>query len=1404
MTLPTGDVARFEAHNKQECDVTPPPVNIQFTALPGTTAKLDLVDIPKNIQPQGSMLIDVDGADQNETIAWNPKYYKLTTEDNYQYYLTDGIGITSIKDPNGNTLTYSDSGVTHSNGTAATFTRDASHRITAITDPAGKQIRYAYNATGDLISVTDRNGAVSKMSYDTNHSLISYTDPNGKLAARFEYDQSGRLIASYDANGKAVQMQHDIDNNQQTVTDRRGNKTTYTYDSNGNVTKVVNALNQVTTYTYDANGNQATVTDPMGNVTKSTYDPQTYKQLSETDPLGNTTGWEYDLNSGVQLTSSTDAKGTKTAYSYFAKGTRADQSLGSYIHVGNDDAGNTTSLTLSDRLTRFQNDIKGNKISETDAAGKVTTYAYDNNGKEISRSWIVTVMVNGVSTQKAVSATRVLDAEGRVLSETDALGAISKTEYTTGGQVSATIDPQGRRTSYSYDDTGRLATTAYPDGKTTIAIYDAGGNKVSETDRQGRTTRFEYDVLNRLTKTTLPDGSSTSTTYDDAGRVASTTDAQGNAMTNGYDASGRLISLTDARGKQTKFEYDSVGNRTKVTDATNKVTQFEYDALNRLVKTTYPDNSTSSTVWNTTGTKQSETDQAGNTTVYGYDPVGRLNQVTQTNAATQQQTIYGYDVNGNKISQTDAQGHVTNWTYDVNSRVTSRTLPAGQTESFAYDVAGNLTQKTDFAGKVTSYVYDVLGQILQTNYPDGSSVSTTYTVSGQVASTTISGGNNSNGRQNGQTSYTYDANDRITKQVKPGGSFLSYAYDTNGNISQRSTAAGTVSYGYDINQKLTTVTNSATNNSTTYAWDDTGRLATATTPDGVIANYSYDLNGRLLQLLHVKGSNVVTGSRYTLAANGQRTKVEEFDTQSTQVNLLAVNPVRTTSYQYDGVNRLKQELVKDRSNATVRTTDYQYDKVGNRSQKTETSASGTTTTTYIYDANDRLAQETKATGTTSTVTAYTWDDKGNLSTKTTGGQVAVYGWNADNRLVEVKQGTSQASAITIARYSYDANGNRVQKTEPGQNTSPDKVTSYLVDDTFPYVQTVQESVSQGAANQSTSYILGLELIVQNKAGQQSFYHADALGSVKVLTDTSGNVTDAYQYDAFGSVIAKSGTTANQYRYTGEYFDETIALQYNRARYYDPLVGRFVSHDTYIGEKIKPITLNKYAYANVNPVKLRDPSGLMGMAEQQSTSANGATLTHISMSNVRLAVSSFAANDAVYASTYAFNSKQLALILLAAAGMSVALFNYMSSSHVTDSEVREAKQAGSVMAQRQIAAAYRGSDEGFIGRAVIGENQLGRVVPAAMHLKALTSSPPLVIKYSPQYQYEIGNLTPKQVVLSVAYNLGWLEAVKAANFEIFDIGRDPKRVAKGEDISPWYAAERNALDGYYNRVDYPWP
>jgi RHS repeat-associated protein len=111
------------------------------------------------------------------------------------------------------------------------------------------------------------------------------------------------------------------------------------------------------------------------------------------------------------------------------------------------------------------------------------------------------------------------------------------------------------------------------------------------------------------------------------------------------------------------------------------------------------------------------------------------------------------------------------------------------------------------------------------------------------------------------------------------------------------------------------------------------------------------------------------------------------------------------------------------------------------------------------------------------------------------------------------------------------------------------------------------------------------------SGAGVFYHADGIGSTKALSDQNGKLLDSYQYDAYGAVESHTGTTVNPYRYTGEYFDDAISLQYNRARWYAPAVGRFVSLDPFLGVASAPVSLHKYIYANGDPVDFSDPSGL---------------------------------------------------------------------------------------------------------------------------------------------------------------------------------------------------------------------
>ena len=113
---------------------------------------------------------------------------------------------------------------------------------------------------------------------------------------------------------------------------------------------------------------------------------------------------------------------------------------------------------------------------------------------------------------------------------------------------------------------------------------------------------------------------------------------------------------------------------------------------------------------------------------------------------------------------------------------------------------------------------------------------------------------------------------------------------------------------------------------------------------------------------------------------------------------------------------------------------------------------------------------------------------------------------------------------------------------------------------------------------------------QTRDSVVSYYHTDGLGSTRTLTNSAQTVTDTYTYDAFGLLLAQTGTTDNSYLYRGEQFDQELGFYYLRARYMNPALGRFVTMDTFAGSNTDPISLHKYLYANANPITYSDPSG----------------------------------------------------------------------------------------------------------------------------------------------------------------------------------------------------------------------
>jgi RHS repeat-associated protein len=678
--------------------------------------------------------------------------------------------------------------------------------------------------------------------------------------------------------------------------------------------------------------------------------------------------------------------------------------------------------------------------------------------------------------------------------------------------------------------------------------------------------------------------------------------------------------MVDASGRRTEYEYDANGNRTKVTTAAGtaqaRSTTTTYDALNRATRIEQPDGSAHSVVFRADGRKASETDPRGVTSSYAYDATGRLVSVTQSGVATA--TTYAYDQTGAKTTQTDAKNHKVSWEFDAGGRPTSRTLPDGQKETFEYDLQGQLTARTTFGGQRITFSYDSAGRqtsqiIAATASTPARAIQFTYNADGQRASHVESGATSANG----QTSYSYDAQGRLVQMSTPQGT-LGWAYDAAGRITERSTAEGTTRYQYDGDGRLQTLT-APDGKTTSYAYDASGRNTRSeqqlSGADKLVTERRYDTADRQIAIAHSKqstsGTTLIAGQAITRGQGGAVSRIDTFDATasfSAATGAFSGNPTRVQTFGYDANARLQSEreykgadiaALQANANApATHATTYGYDAVGNRTSKTVTTSAGTESTSYLYDTNDRLTSETLNTATGSTVTTtYTWDGNGNLASKTTPSEHTAYVFDADNRLIEVKRGASSSDASTVAKYGYDADGQRVRKeTASG-------ITNYLIDPTTTWPQVVLET----KGTQRTAYTWGDQLRQQARgtAGSANSAPTEALiplhghlGTTIAAIDPGGNAVERYEGSAFGEEPNQSPKANHQY--TGEYWEPEARLTYLRARWYEPATGRMPSVDPAMGRMADARSLNRYAYADGDAVNNVDPSGRVSMIDVTSS------------------------------------------------------------------------------------------------------------------------------------------------------------------------------------------------------------
>ncbi|HUC04876.1 MAG TPA: DUF6531 domain-containing protein, partial [Acidimicrobiales bacterium] len=266
----------------------------------------------------------------------------------------------------------------------------------------------------------------------------------------FTYSASGQLTSISDPNGYATTLGY-TSGKLTTVTDAAGRALTFAYGTNGLVSSVTDPMSRETQYGYDTSGELTSVTDPLGRVTSFTYDSAgQHFLLTLTVPNGQS---------------------------------------------GGPDAGTTYTNTY---------DSVGQVLTQTDAMGQTTTYAYAGNNFSSSGG-----------------TTTITSPQGDVDVESYTNGELTSDTNGYGTSLAAT-------TSYAYDATS-LGTTSVtdPNGHTTTNTYDADGNLLTTKDALGNTTTYTYNALNEPLTITKPSGLVTTNTYDADGNLltSSTTPA---------------------------------------------------------------------------------------------------------------------------------------------------------------------------------------------------------------------------------------------------------------------------------------------------------------------------------------------------------------------------------------------------------------------------------------------------------------------------------------------------------------------------------------------------------------------------------------------------------------------------------------------------------------------------------------------------------------------------------------------------------------------------------------------------------------------------------------------------------------------------------------------------------------
>lgn len=1101
------------------------------------------------------------------------------------YALKSVYGIDQYFDIRGNILLIRDN---HNNTISFQYSAVAPYGdvLTGVTDAIGNTMNIAYSSASVEISIGSRKVIYSKSVVNGKEMLSQVIDPQGR--------QTTYSYAVKPAKFSLVGSTPTYDNAYALLTEvvhPTGVKTKYEYEINP-VTRMLGDNQSAQAYRVANRQDVETLSD--GSIRTYNYSSIVYQGDMGSNYRGDTT-FSATLFDGLLEHTHTYLKhysGDEVGNDYYeteskvSDGTIVRKTTNTYdqakrrtvpISVTNVTQNIVTGATSTPVTSSQTFDDYQNTLTSVSPLGVTATNVFDPNTHLLKTS-IVPVQAGQSIYTEITSRNAQGDILEAIVKDTTASGAVlqhSQFQYDSYGNVTLIRNKEENRdldTLITYDESKYQG--AYPtsinqpytdaDGIAQIFTnsmeYDkTSGLITSYRTGKGDTTSYTYDKLGRIIQVLQPDQTTVSYSIDDAHNEIRVTDEEGrmqymqwNALgmsteqgivsgasklrkaTQHYDSYSRPDWTEDALGRRTTSEYDKWGRAIAVTAPGAGLSTVQYDDIARSITSMDADGTRSRTWGDILGrVVKQEVGQGSGYLVVGTQTYTYTGEVLTAQDAKNALTQYSYDPLGRVIQVTGADGNIYKYSYDRAGNMTKITYPDLQVLTRSYDQLGRLISSTDAIQQQTRQYYDANGNVSRTVDKSGKSFTFTYNNRDQLLS------------KQGPTdtiSYTYDKTGARKSLTDSGNLVTQYNYDpvTSLLTSVIYPDGKTIAYQYNTDGSRSEM-HTPFNDTVNYGYNSFGQLDQVKWNGAMQGQYAYTPAGRVQSIS--KANNIVENLTFT---DGSLTSL-------THKTVGSANPLRSYQYGYDN-NRNITSISESAAGIQTKNNQFAYDSMNRISTSTLNNES------YSYDSrgNRKALNSTSSIYETSDDVNYEYDEWDRLKRVTrSGGNVVEYTYNGDNLLATRKENN------VTTRYYYD--GDRV----------------------------IGEGIVQadGSVTEKASYLYGEGLIMrEDSTNARGYYLHNGHGDVVEIRSDAGSILNSYDYDLWGNTIASNETVDNLFRYSGEMWDEGAKLQYLRARWYDPSMGRFINKDTYEGDITNPLSLNLYTYVNNNPLIYFDPTG----------------------------------------------------------------------------------------------------------------------------------------------------------------------------------------------------------------------